>query len=117
MMKDKVVTVVLSIILFVVPVLIFPSIWGNYNILKIIVLLVCGFILLLTTLTRIEKLKFDRADKLVVLFAILAILSTIFSTNVNKSLIGEKNRYEGLFSILTYVLIYYNAKYICFFNL
>lgn len=111
MMRDKIVTVVLCIILFIVPVLIVPSELANYNILKLIVLLTCGFILLLTTLTRIEKLKFDRADKFIVCFGILAILSTIFSTNVNKSLIGENNRYEGLFSVLTYILVYYNAKY------
>ena len=110
-MKNKVVTIVLSIILFVVPLVIIPRIWGDSYTPKIIVLLIGGFILLVTTLIRIDKLKIDKTDALVLIFGLLAIISTIFSKNVNKSLIGEDNRYEGLFSILTYILIYYNAKY------
>ena len=100
-MKNKVVTIALSIILFVVPLVIIPRIWGDSYTPKIIVLLIGGFILLVTTLIRIDKLKIDKTDALVLIFGLLAIISTIFSKNVNKSLIGEDNRYEGLFSILT----------------
>ncbi len=110
-MKDKIVTIVLSIILFIVPIAIIPNTWGEYNIVKIIILLVCGFILLITTLIGINKIKFDKMDIPILIFGTLAILSTIFSKDINKSIIGEENRYEGLLTIITYVLIYYNSKY------
>ncbi len=110
-MKNKIVTIVLSVILFIVPALIAPQIWCNYNIPKIIVLLICGLILLVITLLRIEELKFDKQDILICAFGILAILSTIFSKNVTTSFFGEENRYEGILTIITYILIYYNAKY------
>lgn len=110
-MKNKIVTIVLSIILFIVPTLIAPEIWCNYNIPKIIVLLICGLTLLITTLIRIEELKFDKQDILICIFGILAILSTIFSKSVTTSFFGEENRYEGVLTIITYILIYYNAKY------
>ena len=110
-MKNKIVTIVLSIIIFVVPALIMPDVWGNYNIPKIVVLLICGLILLITTLIRIDKLKFDKRDILICAFGILAILSTIFSKSVTTSFFGEENRYEGILTIITYILIYYNAKY------
>lgn len=108
-MKNKIVTIVLSIILFIIPVLVLPK--GYSYIYRIIVLLVCGAILLVLTLLRFKKLKFDAVDKLIFVFGILTILSTIFSVNVNNSIIGEPNRYEGLLTFLTYILIYYNAKY------
>ena len=56
-------------------------------------------------------MKFDKQDILIFIFGFLAILSTIFSVNIRKSVIGESNRYEGLFTIIIYILIYYNAKY------
>lgn len=110
-MKNKIETIVLSIILFVVPILIIPNIWGKYNILKIITLLICGLILLINNALKLKTLKIDTQDMLVLAFGILAIFSTIFSTNIKKSIIGETNRYEGLLTIITYTLIYYNAKY------
>ncbi len=110
-MKDKIVTIVLSIILFIVPISIIPSQWGEYNLVKIIILLICGLVLLVTTLIRIDKLKFDKTDIPILIFGALAILSAIFSKDINKSLLGETNRYEGLLTIITYILIYYNSKY------
>ncbi len=109
--KDKFVTILLSIILFIVPVSIIPNAWGQYNIIKIIVLLFCGLFLLINTLLKIDKLKVDKLDILIFIFGALTILSFINSKNICKSLIGENNRYEGLFTIITYILIYYNSKY------
>ena len=108
--KNQIITVTLSIILFIVPVLIKPNtglIFYNYNVPKIIILLLCGLVLLISTLLKIDKLKFDKTDILIIVFGVLSILSTIFSKNVPKSLIGEDNRFEGLYTII----IYYNAKY------
>lgn len=110
-MKDKFITIILSIILFLVPVVIIPSTWGPYNLAKIIILLICGLILLICTTVKIGKLHFDKIDILVAIFGGLAILSTIFSKDIYMSLLGTSNRFEGLFTIITYILIYYNSKY------
>lgn len=110
-MKNKFVTIILSIILFVVPVVIVPNILATYNLIKIISLLICGLILLICTTTKIGKLHFDKLDILVFIFGCLAILSTIFSKDIYMSLLGSYERFEGLFTIITYILIYYNSKY------
>ena len=110
-MKNKIVTIVLSIVLFIVPVLITPSNWFIPNGLRILLLIMCGYILFVTMIVRGKKLKFDKQDLCILAFGLLAILSTINSTNIGKSLVGEYNRFEGLFTIITYILIYYNAKY------
>ena len=113
-MKNKLITIVLSIILFLLPILIIPNSPKNYNSIKFIVLLVCGVVLLIGLIIKIikeRKIKFDITDILAFIFGILAIISTIFSLNIKQSIIGATNRYEGLWVILIYILIYYNAKY------
>ena len=112
-MKDKIITVVLSIIIFLVPILIIPNNEQYYNFARYILLLICGFILLIMFLLNIKKLKskFHSEDALILIFIILAMLSTIFSLNIKSSIFGVNNRYEGILTIITYGLIYYNAKY------
>ena len=87
-MKNKIVTIVLSVILFVVPVLIMPDIWENYNVPKIIVLLICGLILLIGILicwfapnSREIMEKFKINKKTAIIAAILMFLCLI---NMNK---------------------------------
>lgn len=110
-MKNKLISIVMTMVLTLVPVLILPSNIGYYNLLKIAILLISGVILLITTLIRGKDLKIDLIDILIFIFGVLAIISTIFSVNIEKSIIGETNRYEGLLTIITYILIYYNSKY------
>lgn len=113
-MQNKIPTIILSIILFLVPVLIIPNSKDNYNLLKIIVLLICGFALLIMLLIKcrkIKEIKFDATDGFALAFGLMAIVSTVFSCNVKQSILGAPNRYEGVLTIITYLLIYYNAKY------
>lgn len=110
-MKNKFITIILSIILFVVPIAIVPNALAPCNLAKVIPLLICGFILLISTTITIGELHFDKVDILISIFGGLAILSTIFSKNIFMSFSGASNRFEGIFTILTYILIYYNSKY------
>lgn len=50
--------------------------------------------------------RWTRADLLLLIFIILAGLSSIFSINSWISLLGHYNRYEGLFTFFNYALIY-----------
>ena len=113
-MKQKIVTIVLSIVIFIVPMLIIPTSSKDYNLLRYILLLACGATLLIMFLLFIlnsGKKLFDEKDVLIFGFGAIAILSTVFSLNVKQSIIGASNRYEGVLTILTYILIYYSAKY------
>ena len=110
---NKIINVTLCVILFIVPLLITPrKVYSiPYNILKICVLLLCGLTLLICLILKRKELKFDLKDKTLLAFYALIILSTIFSANILKSIIGEHNRYEGVLTLTTYFLTYYCAKY------
>ena len=110
---NKIINVTLCVILFMIPLLITPREIDSipYNILKISVLLLCGLILLICLILKRKELKFDLIDKTLIVFYILIILSTIFSINISKSIIGEQNRFEGILAYTTYFLTYYCAKY------
>ena len=112
-MTKKIMNITLSIILFLLPLIIFPpSIYPrNYNIPKIILLYSCGLILLICLFIKHKELTFDKIDKILLAFIFLVFISTIFSVNIEKSIFGENNRHEGLLSFICYYLIYYCAKY------
>lgn len=112
---NNVINIILCIILFIIPLLITPREIDTppYNLLKIITLLLCGAILLVCVIIKIVKKEFklDLIDKTLLVFYALIVISTIFSTNKVKALIGEDNRYEGFLTLTVYFLTYYCAKY------
>ena len=113
--KDKIITAVLTIIIFIVPTLTLePFIQAdNFKInvaTRAIALFICGIILLALLILKRKELKFDTIDKLLLIFYAIGWISTFFSTNIKFSLMGELNRYEGIFTIGIYLLIYYCAK-------
>ena len=111
-MINKIMNITLNIIIFVIPILIIPEGLNiaPYNLLKILALIICGIILLVVLLLK-KEIKLDKIDKVLLIFYILIVLSTIFSIDVMKSIIGNKNRYEGLLTFTVYFLTYYCAKY------
>lgn len=112
-MIDKIINKIIYIIIFIIPLLALPYGLNSipYNILKIIALLICGLILLICLILNRKELKFDLVDKTLIAFYILIIVSTIFSINLKRSIIGSPNRYEGILALTTYFLTYYCAKY------
>lgn len=64
--------------------------------------LLIGFIL---NIDHIEKTKWNLYILILSLYSILAILSTIFSKNMDIALFGFVDRFEGMFTILSYVLL------------
>lgn len=114
-MKNKIITVVLSIIIFLIPIIITPSSF-DYNLTRYIVLLICGLALLIMFFINIKHVKCDTKDALILIFIILAGYSTIFSVSIKNSIFGSISRYEGLLTLIIYTLIYYSAKYHFKFN-
>lgn len=115
-MKNKLITIILTIIIFLVPTVTIPQqiaettfIQGS-SFARILILLICGAILLIALIVKHKELKFDTTDKLLLIFYALAWISTIFSVRITDSIWGEKARYEGVITIGVYLLIYYCAK-------
>ena len=106
--RNKIAIILLSIIIFLVPSII---VRGDFYLVKSIVLLCCGAALLCFFLWNFKHNFFDFKDKILLCFGGLAILSCVFSVHLPSSLWGANTRYEGIFAILTYLLIYYHAKY------
>ena len=106
---NKAITIVLVIALTLVPLVTIRGLPTELP--RTIILLACGMGLLILLPFKIKQIKPDKTDICIIIFAILAILSAAFSTKKIISLWGTKDRFEGIFVILTYVLIYFHAKY------
>ena len=110
-MRQKAITFILSLVAILAPILIIPSSDdSNYNILKLIVLLVSGLALLIILLASYKSLTIDKKDILIFIFIGLVFISTFLSSDIKKSIFGEENRYEGLLMFATYVCIYICSK-------
>ena len=103
-MREKTITIVLTILLLLVTMIVVPSI----N--KLVPLLLGGGILLVLLLANYKKFTIDKKDILILIFAILIFVSTMLSGNVKNSIIGEQKRYEGMLSLFSYIVIYFSAK-------
>lgn len=57
-----------------------------------------------------KKRKVNYIDYLFYILGFLGIVSTIFAIDLEKSIFGEPNRYEGILSLFSYYLIALNAK-------
>ena len=108
-MKNKIITTILTILIIALPIAIMPG-KTTYNIPKVWTLLIGGAILLILLLINYKKLKLDKKDYVILAFAVLVFISTMLSSKVKISIIGEINRYEGMLAFYTYILIYFCAK-------
>lgn len=110
-MKQKLITLILTLIAILAPLLILPnSMVDNYNILKLIVLLIGGLALLILLLLSYKTLTIDKKDIVILAFLGLVFISTFLSSNIKISILGARNRYEGLLMFITYVCIYFCSK-------
>ena len=112
-LTNKIINKTIYIIIFLIPLLLLPSEIKSipYNTLKYVTLLTCGLILLVVLILKRKELKFDLIDKTLIAFYILICISTIFSMDIMKSILGERNRFEGLLTFTVYFLTYYGGKY------
>lgn len=108
-MKQKLITIILTIIAVFAPLLIMPNA-DYYNIPKLILLLTAGLVLLILLLASYKTLTIDKKDIIILIFLGLAFISTFLSSNIKISIIGARNRYEGLLMFITYICIYFSAK-------
>ena len=110
-MKDKLISITIILLSIIVPIAIFPrTISSISHIPKIATLIFCGAVLLILTLMNYKKLYFDKLDILMLIFAVLIFISTCFSSHIKISIIGMQNRYEGMLSLYTYILLFLCAK-------
>ena len=110
-MKQKLITLILTIVAIFAPILIIPDKNdANYNILKYIVLLSAGLILLILLVANYKTFKIDKKDSLILIFMGLVLISTFLSSNTKVSIFGQKNRFEGMLMLVTYIIIYLCSK-------
>ena len=108
-MKQKIINIVIIIMIIALPMAIIPG--KMYNMPKIYILLIGSGMLVMLTCLEYKKIGLDKKDILLFIFAILALLSTICSGNIKISILGSYNRYEGLLSIYSYLILYFCSKY------
>ena len=108
-MKNKLITIVLSIMLFVIPLSIMPG-GQTYNLPKLYVILISGAILFILMMVNYKQLKLDKKDYIILAFAVMILISTFLSSDLKISIIGARNRYEGMFTFYIYITIYFCAK-------
>lgn len=109
-MKEKLITIFLTILILVVPIAILPSEKENYSVIKIVLLVVLSTILFILLLINYKKLTIDKTDILAIIFAVLVFASTMFSSDIKTSIFGAYRRYEGMLAYFSYIIIYFCAK-------
>lgn len=112
-MKQKTITIILTIIAVFVPMLIVPTkiFTGTYSyLLKNIIMLSGGLLLLIFMLVNYKKLEIDFKDALAILFMSLVFVSTCLSENKDNSILGEKTRCEGMLMFASYICVYIASK-------
>lgn len=109
-MKEKSITIILTILIILLPMAIMPSISNDYNMPKLIILLSGGVLLLIFFLANYKKIEIDKKDILLLIFAMLIFISTMLSKDLKISILGAEKRYEGMLTLFTYILIYFCTK-------
>lgn len=115
-MDKKIYNICITIILCVIPLFYIPiSNMQKYSFLVKEIILVITSVVLLFTYSIKGYNKPDYIDITLLVFLGFNILSTIFSENILTSLTGLQQgfRFDGLITLLCYVLIYFISKY-CF---
>ena len=67
-------------------------------------------IIILIVIVKDRKIKVDLISKIALTYLVLAIISTVFSMDIQRSILGAHGRYEGLIMILVYVILFFAAK-------
>lgn len=106
-MKTKLITIIITILILVVPIAVFPE---DINIPKVGALYIGGVLLLILFFINYKFIHIDKSDTLIILFAILIFISTMLSSNLRTSFLGAKRRYEGMFTLYSYIIIYLCTK-------
>ncbi len=110
-MKQKLITIILTLTVILAPILIVPDyINQSHYILKLWVLLIAGLLFMVLLLTNYKNFSIDGKDVFVLVFLGLVVISAIFAVDIKTTIIGEEDRYEGLFMFITYVCIYLCSK-------
>ena len=114
MKKTENISKLISLILMVTPLIIFPfSINGDYFYLPKLIFV--GILFLFMVLIHIlsperKKIKLDLITKLIILYFIFVIISTIFSVDPMESVFGARKREEGLITIFLYLGLFLFTK-------
>ena len=106
-MKTKAITIIITILILVVPIVILPN---DVNLLKAIMLISGGAVLLVLFLMNYKTIKIDKKDVLIIIFAMLIFISTMLSSDIHTSIFGTEKRYEGMLTLFTYIIIYLCTK-------
>ena len=117
---EKIIYILIVLVMILIPLLklstYIPAIERFYmtifEIKRVYVLWISIFFLLNTYIYLIfsQKEKISYLDIIIYILIILAFLSTSYAINFMKSFLGEKYRYEGLLTILSYYFLLLNAR-------
>lgn len=109
-MFKKEVTLILTIIAGIMPLIMHPFSDDSYYLPKTIFLYVMYIPLLIIIFKDRKNVTINKTDKVLGIYLLIAIVSTIFSINLRVSILGTPIRYEGIIMLLFYGLTYYSAK-------
>jgi O-antigen ligase len=109
------ITKTIILIICITPLVIIPFVFDYFYFPKIFFIYIAlTFISIIWFLCRdksdISSSELSNNDKLIGIYLILIIISTIFSPDIKSSLWGKRLREEGLFAISAYILLYLFSK-------
>lgn len=109
-MFKKEITLILTIIAGVMPLIMHPFTDDSYYLPKTVFLYVMYILLIFILLKDRKNVKLDKNDKVLGVYLLIALLSTFLSIKPMISIFGTSIRYEGIIMLLFYGLSYYCGK-------
>lgn len=109
---SKRITSLLIIIICITPLIIIPFGFDYFYFPKILFIYAVSSVLaVFWLLNRLSNnLAMDFTEKLLIIYIMLIMISTIFSIDISRSIWGIPRREEGLFAIIVYAFIFIAAK-------
>ncbi|MGL5869311.1 O-antigen ligase family protein [Clostridium chrysemydis] len=106
---EQMINFFLYTLIYLLPFIYSPFGSESYYFPKAIFLWIISLIILILLL-KDRKVKLDTITKVVIIFLVLIAISTIFSMDFTRSIVGGRRRYEGLLSFLSYGVLFIAAK-------
>ncbi len=112
MNKNKILNNLLLVIYTVTPLIIIPYSSDYFYFPKICFVYMVSTIMIISWFLNREnnRLEFDITEKIIVLYLIAVVISTIFSIDRIVSMYGNFGREEGLFAIIIYIFLFFTAN-------
>ncbi|MBU5317431.1 O-antigen ligase family protein [Clostridium bornimense] len=108
--KEKLINILIYLLIWILPFFMVTKVTGKGSEFGKGMFSLVIAIIILIAMIKDRKIKIDLISKVTLIYLMLVFISTLFSMDIKRSIIGANGRYEGLIMISVYVILFFAAK-------